>query len=57
MHRRAVVSPNHCMGRVEKPETLKAVPLTEVWVLPRSTNMNKSVEISLTLREYLGVIP
>jgi hypothetical protein len=45
------------MGRVEKPETLKALPLTEVWVLARSPNTNKSIEISLTLGEYPGVIP
>jgi hypothetical protein len=57
MHRRAVVSPDHRMGRVAKPETLKAPPLTEVWVLARSPNTNKSTEISLTLGEYPGVIP
>jgi hypothetical protein len=45
------------MGRVEKPKTLKAPPLTEVWVLERSPNTNKSTEISLTLGEYPGVIP
>jgi hypothetical protein len=39
------------------PETLKAPPLTEVWVLERSPNMNESIEISLTLGEYPGVIP
>jgi hypothetical protein len=44
------------MGRVENPETLKELPLTEVWVLERSPNMNKSTEISLTLGEYPGVI-
>ena len=57
MHRRAVISPNHCIGRVAKPETLKAPPLTKVWVLARFPNMNKSTKISLTLGEYLGVIP
>jgi hypothetical protein len=57
MHRRAVVSLDHRMGRVAKPETLKAPPLTEVWVLARSPNTNKSTEISLTLGEYPGVIP
>jgi hypothetical protein len=56
MHRRAVVSSNHHMGKVAKPETLKAPPLTEVWALARSPIMNKSTEISLTLDEYLGVI-
>jgi hypothetical protein len=45
------------MGRVAKPETLKSLPLTEVWVLARSPNNNKSTEISLTLGEYPGVIP
>jgi hypothetical protein len=57
MHRRAVLSPNHHMGRVAKPETLKSLPLIEVWVLERSPNMNKSTEISLTLGEYPGLIP
>jgi hypothetical protein len=57
MHRQAVVSLDHHMGRVEKPETLKALPLMEVWALARSPNMNKSTEISLTLGEYLGDIP
>jgi hypothetical protein len=57
MHRQEVISPNHHMGRVAKPETLKASPLIEVWALARSPNMNKSTEISLTLGEYLGVIP
>jgi hypothetical protein len=45
------------MGRVANPKTLKALPLTEVWALARSPNTNKSIEISLTLGEYLGVIP
>jgi hypothetical protein len=57
MHKRAVVSLDHHMGRVAKPETLKAPPLIEVWVLARSPNTNKSTEISLTLGEYPGVIP
>jgi hypothetical protein len=57
MHMRAVVSPDHHMGRVAKPKTLKEPPLTEVWVLVRSQKMNKSIEISVTLGEYLGVIP
>ena len=57
MHRRAVVSLDYHMGRVENPEILKVLPLTEVWVLERSPNMNKSTEISLTLGEYPGLIP
>jgi hypothetical protein len=57
MHRREFISPYHHMGRVVKPKTLKALPLTEVWVLARSPNMNKSIEISLMLGEYPGVIP
>ena len=57
MHRRAVISLDHRMGRVAKPKTLKAPPLTEVWVLARFPNTNKSTKISLTLGEYPGVIP
>ena len=57
MHIGAFISPNHHMGRVAKPKTLKAPPLTEVWALARSPNMNKSTEISLRLGEYPGVIP
>ena len=57
MHMQEVVSPDHCMGRVEKPGTLKEPPLTDVWVLARSPNMNKSIEVSLMLGEYPGVIP
>jgi hypothetical protein len=45
------------MGRVAKPETLKAPPLTEVKALTRSPDMNRSPEISLTLRRYQGDIP
>jgi hypothetical protein len=45
------------MDRAAKPETLKALPLTEVWILEISPNTNKSTEISLTLGEYPGVIP
>jgi hypothetical protein len=45
------------MGRVENLKTLKVPPLTEVWILARSLNTNKSIEISLTLGEYPGVIP
>jgi hypothetical protein len=57
MHRRTIVSLDYCMGRVANLETLKLLPLTEVWILARSTNTNKSIEISLTLGEYPGVIP
>ena len=57
MHGRAVVSLDHHMGRVEKPKTLKVPPLREVWALARSPNTNKSIEISMTLGEYPGVIP
>ena len=57
MHRREIVSLDHRMGRVAKPETLKVSPLTEVWILERSPNMNKSIEISLMLGEYPRVIP
>jgi hypothetical protein len=45
------------MGRVENPETLKALPLTEVWALARSLDTNKSTEISPILGEYPGDIP
>jgi hypothetical protein len=57
MHMRSVVSSDHRMDRVAKPETLKEMPLTEVWALARSPNTNKSTEISLTLGEYPGDIP
>jgi hypothetical protein len=57
MHRQKVLSPDHHMGMVEKPKTLKVPPLIEVLALAISPNMNKSIEISLTLGEYLGVIP
>jgi hypothetical protein len=57
MQRRAIISLDHRMRRVAKPKTLKAPPLTEVWVLARSPNMNKSTEISLTLGEYPWLIP
>jgi len=57
MHMRAVASPDHCMGRVSKPETLKVLPLMEAWALARSPNMNKSTEISLMVGEYPGDIP
>ena len=56
MHRRIVISFDHHMGRVAKPETLKVPPLAEVWALARSPNTNKSTEISLTLGEYPRVI-
>jgi hypothetical protein len=45
------------MGRVENSENFNVPPLTKVWILARSPNMTKSTEISLTLGEYLGVIP
>jgi hypothetical protein len=57
MHMRAVVSQVHRMGRVAKPETLKAPPLMEVKALTRSPDMNRSPEISLTLGRYRGDIP
>jgi hypothetical protein len=57
MHRQEVVSLDYHMARVAKPKTLKEQPPTEVWVLVRSPNMNKSTKISLTLGEYPGVIP
>jgi hypothetical protein len=57
MQRRAVISQVHHMGRVEKPETLKAPPLTEVRALARSLDTNRSLEISLMLRRYRGDIP
>jgi hypothetical protein len=57
MHRRAIISLDYRMGRVAKPKNLKAPPLTKVWVLARSPNTNKSIEISLTLGEYPRVIP
>jgi hypothetical protein len=56
-YRQVVVSLDYCMGKVAKTETLKSPPFTEVWVLARSQNMNKSTEISLMLGEYLRVIP
>jgi hypothetical protein len=57
MCRRVVVTPDHYMGKVANIETLKALPLTKLWVLEISLDTNKSIEISLTLGEYLGVIP
>ena len=57
MHMREVVSQIHRMGRVEKPKTLKAPPLTEVRALARFPDMNRSPEISLTLGRYQGDIP
>ena len=57
MHRRIVISLDYYMGRVAKPETLKVPPIIEVWILARSPNTNKSIEISLSLGEYSGVIP
>ena len=57
MHRRAVVSLDRRMGRVENPETLKAPPLTEVRALTRSPDTNRSTKISLTQGRYWGYIP
>ena len=57
MHKRAVVSQVHRMGRVAKLETLKAPPLMEVRALARSPDTNRSPEIYLTLRRYQGDIP
>jgi hypothetical protein len=57
MHMRTFVSQVHRMGRVARPETLKAPPLTEVRELARSPDMNRSQEISLMLRRYRGDIP
>jgi hypothetical protein len=55
MHRRAVVSQVHRMGRVENPKTLKALPLMEVRELTRSPDTNRSPEIYLTLGRYRGI--
>jgi hypothetical protein len=57
MHVRVVISQVHHMGRVENPETLKVSPLTEVTELARSSDTNRSLEISLMLRRYRGDIP
>jgi hypothetical protein len=57
MHMRIIVSQVHLMGRVEKPETLKALPLMEIRELERSPYTNRSPEIYLTLRRYWGDIP
>ena len=57
MHKQAIVSLDHRMGRVANYETLKVPLLKKVWVLERSPNTNKSTEISLMLGEYPGVIP
>jgi hypothetical protein len=40
------------MGRVTKPEISKELPLIEVKVLARPLYMNRSPEISLTLRRH-----
>jgi hypothetical protein len=56
MHRKTIVIPVHCMGRVTNPEILKALPLMEVKVLARPPNMNRTPEISLTLRRYQRAI-
>ena len=57
MHMQVVVSQVHHMGRVTKPEILKALPLIEVKVLERPPFMNRSPKISLTLRRYRWDIP
>ena len=57
MHKRAVVSPVHHMGRVENLETLKAPPLTDVNELTRSLDTNRSPKISLMLGRYGGDTP
>ena len=57
MHRQAVVSPNHHMGRVAKPKTLKELPLMEVRALARYPYTNIYLEIYLMLRRYRGDIP
>jgi hypothetical protein len=57
MHRQVIVSQVHRMGMVSKPETLKASPLTEVKVLARSLDTNRSPEISLMLGRYRGYNP
>jgi len=40
------------MGRVTKPKILKAFPLTDVKVLARPPDTNRSPKISLRLRKY-----
>jgi hypothetical protein len=57
MHKRAVVSQVHHMGKVAKPEILKAPPLMEVKELKISPDTNRSPEISLTLGRYRRDIP
>jgi hypothetical protein len=57
MHMGAVGSQVHRIGRVENPETLKALPLMEVRALAISLDMNRSPEISLMLRRYQEDIP
>jgi hypothetical protein len=57
MHRRAVISHVHRMGRVANPETLKALPLIEVEALSRSPDTNKAPKITMTLGRYRGDIP
>jgi hypothetical protein len=44
------------MGRVTKPEILKALPLTEVKVLARPPNRNRNPKIYLMLRRYYKAI-
>jgi hypothetical protein len=57
MHKREIISLDYRIDKVAKPETLKALPPIEVWILERSPNMNKFTEISMNLGEYPGVIP
>jgi hypothetical protein len=45
------------MGRVAKPEALKAMPVMEVKVLTISPDINRSSKISLMLGRYQGDIP
>jgi hypothetical protein len=42
------------MGRVSNLENFKVPPLIEVKALARSPDMNRSPEISQTLRRYRG---
>jgi hypothetical protein len=45
------------MGRVARPKTLKEPPVMEVKALARSPDMNRSLEIYLTLGRYQEDIP
>jgi hypothetical protein len=46
MHMQTIISLVHRMGRVTKPEILKALPLMEVKVLERPPNTNITPKIS-----------